>query len=151
MTAQRGANPQTCPPWTACRWRSVRPTGGKLEQYIRDYYKHSAFNMCPHQPLRMMTGEPLRIIVDPTVWSFAVHKPVPVPIHWQQEVKDQIDKDCKMVLLKVCLGAQIKKHSYFSSIGGHLRQAPTSLVLTSGQSVREKKSELPQFCTNLIK
>ena len=32
-----------------------------LKQWILDYYASSTFNTCTHQPLRMMTGEPLRL------------------------------------------------------------------------------------------
>ena len=38
---------------------------GKLEEWIRDYYKGSTFNVCEHQPLPLMEGPPVRIMVDP--------------------------------------------------------------------------------------
>ena len=36
----------------------------KLEQWLLDYYKSSTFNVCEHQKLPMMSGPPMRLIVD---------------------------------------------------------------------------------------
>ena len=37
---------------------------GKLEEWIRDNYKDSTFNVCEHQPLPLMEGPPVRIMVE---------------------------------------------------------------------------------------
>jgi hypothetical protein len=44
---------------------SVQLTDGnreQLEQLIKEHYRHSAFNVCPHQELPVMTGDPLRVL-----------------------------------------------------------------------------------------
>ena len=53
---------------------------GKLEQRIRDFYASSEFNVCEHQKLPIMSGEPRSLMVDPTVQPKAVHNPVPIPV-----------------------------------------------------------------------
>ena len=73
---------------------------GKLEAWILEHYKASAFNTCDHQPLPMMHGEPMAILVDPAVNPRAVHKPVPVPLHWHEEVKQQLESDCRLGVIK---------------------------------------------------
>jgi hypothetical protein len=46
---------------------------GKLEQYLRNLYAASAFNVREHQPLPMMSGPPLSLNIDPN----AIPKPCP--------------------------------------------------------------------------
>ena len=72
----------------------------KLKDYLLDYYKTSTFNVCNHQPLPMMSGPPLRLLVDPDAKPVAHHTPVPVPLHWQQEVKDALDQDVRLGVLE---------------------------------------------------
>lgn len=72
----------------------------RLKQYLLDYYKSSTFNTCEHQPLPMMEGPPLRLMIDPDANPTAVHTPIPVPIHWREAVKDGIDQDVKLGVLE---------------------------------------------------
>jgi len=60
----------------------------KLENMIKEHYNHSAFNVCPHHELPVMTGDPLRIVVDPRVKPYAMHKPV--PLHWKDTIREQM-------------------------------------------------------------
>ena len=53
--------------------------------------------MCQHQPLPMMDSPPMRLMVDPEATPVAHHKPLPVPLHWREEIKAGLDQD-------VCLG-----------------------------------------------
>ena len=72
----------------------------KLQQYLLDYYKLSTFNVCEHQPLPLMTGPPLRIMIDEDAEPIAVHTPIPVPIHWQDEVKAGLDRDVRLGVIE---------------------------------------------------
>ena len=54
-----------------------------IQQYILDRYKSSTFNTCEHQPLPLMTGPPMKLIIDTNATPVAHHNPVPVPLHWQ--------------------------------------------------------------------
>ena len=71
-----------------------------LKQWILDYYASSTFNTCTHQPLRMMTGEPLRLYVDPDAKPYAVHKPAIIPIHWQEQVFNDLERDVRLGVLE---------------------------------------------------
>ena len=60
----------------------------KMKQCLLDRFSASTFNKCPHQPLTIMTGPPIKIHVDPDVISSTVHSPAQVPIHWRITSKE---------------------------------------------------------------
>ena len=39
----------------------------------------------------MIEGPPMRLLINPTAEPVAVHTPIPVPIHWREEVKAALD------------------------------------------------------------
>ena len=65
-----------------------------------EHYKSSTFNTCEHQLLPMMEGPPRRLIINPTAEPVAVHTPIPVPIHWREEVKAALDKDVRLGVIE---------------------------------------------------
>lgn len=72
----------------------------KIEDWLLKYYSSSTFNVCSHQPLPAMEGPPLRLMVDSDVQPVAHHKPIPVPIHWQDDVKAGLDQDCRLGVIE---------------------------------------------------
>ena len=72
----------------------------KIENFLIKTYRDSTFNTCPHQPLPSMTGPPLRLHIDPDAIPVAHHKPIPVPIHIQDAVKDTLDQNTTMQVLE---------------------------------------------------
>ena len=48
------------PPFPATEANRIR-----LPHWLLDYYKSSTFNKCEHQPLPLMAGVPMRLMVDP--------------------------------------------------------------------------------------
>ena len=64
-----------------------------LRQFLLDHYKGSTFNTCEHQPLPMMSGPPLKLMIDPEATPFAYHSPITVPLHWRADVKAGLDRD----------------------------------------------------------
>ena len=72
----------------------------KLQQYLLDYYRSSTFNTCEHQTLPLMDGPPMRLIIDPQATPTAYHSPIPVPLHWQDEVKADLDRDVRLGVLE---------------------------------------------------
>ena len=72
----------------------------KLQTWLLNYYKSSTFNVCEHQTLPMMSGPPLRLLIDPKATPVARHKPIPIPIHWQEDVYDGLDRDCRLGVLE---------------------------------------------------
>ena len=65
-----------------------------------------AFNCCENQTLPLITNSPpMALHVDTQARPVAAHKPAPVPLHWQREVKEGLDNDVAMgVLEKVEVG-----------------------------------------------
>ncbi|GFR80773.1 enzymatic polyprotein, partial [Elysia marginata] len=93
-------NPCSClrrqlppPPPKSLPFPATEENREKLQQYLVQYYKSSPFNTCDHQPLPLMEGPPLELMVDPRAKPVAYHTPIPVPLHWQQEVKAGLDQD----------------------------------------------------------
>jgi hypothetical protein len=50
----------------------------------------------------------MSLMVDPTVQPKAVHKPVPIPVHWMQPVKAGLDRNVRLSLVyKVPVGTAV--------------------------------------------
>ena len=81
-----------------------------LKQYILDRFSSSAFNRCEQQPLPLMEqSPPLRIFMSEDAVPVAVHTPPRVPLHWTDDVKRGLDRDCKLgVLEKVPVNDPVK-------------------------------------------
>ena len=47
-----------------------------------------------------MSGPPMKIDVDQNATPDAVHTPIPVPIHWRNDVKAQLDRDVKLGVIE---------------------------------------------------
>ncbi|KAK3875650.1 hypothetical protein Pcinc_019504 [Petrolisthes cinctipes] len=71
-----------------------------MKDWLLERYA-STFNICPHQPLPAMTGPPIEIRVDPDVQPVVTRRPPNVPVHWQEEVSEQLKRD-------VALGVQTR-------------------------------------------
>ena len=71
-----------------------------LKDWILKRYASSTFNTCEHQVLPAMTGEPLRLFVDPKAKPTAVHTPSPVPIHHKKEAKAGLDRDTRLGVIE---------------------------------------------------
>ena len=64
------------------------------------YYASSTFNVCEHQPLPSMTGPPMKLMIEPDAKPVAYHTPIPVLIHWQDEVKAGLDQDDQLHVIE---------------------------------------------------
>ncbi|CAH3041519.1 unnamed protein product [Pocillopora meandrina] len=78
----------------------------KMQQWLLDYYRTSTFNTCEHQPLPLMESIPMRLMVDPQAKPVAHHNPIPVPLHWQEEVKAGLDQDVSLGVLEPVPGGE---------------------------------------------
>ena len=47
-----------------------------------------------------MHGEPLEIFLNPHAKPVAVHTPIPVPVHWQEQVKRELDRDVRLGVIE---------------------------------------------------
>ena len=88
------------PPPTSLPYPATEENRVKLEKYLLEYYKSSTFNTCQHQPLPMMTGPPLRLMIDQDAKPSAVHKPIPIPIHWQDEIYADLEQDVNLGVIE---------------------------------------------------
>ena len=81
----------------------------KLEVWIKDYFAGSAFNVCKRQAMPCTEGPPMKIHTHPDAVPVVVHKPVPVPLHYREEVRAQLRADVQRgVLRKVGPGEPVK-------------------------------------------
>ena len=71
-----------------------------LQNWLLSKFESSSFNTCPHQPLPMMEGPPLCLMIDPNAKPVAFHTPVPVPLHWQEDVKAGLDQDVQLSVIE---------------------------------------------------
>lgn len=71
-----------------------------FEEWIKRYYSASAFNTCPHQELQVMKSEPLKFAFKPDYTPRAIHKPIPIPHHWKEKVKAQLDADVALGIIE---------------------------------------------------
>ena len=72
----------------------------KLEKWLLNYYASSTFNTCEHTELPMMSGPPLRLMVNRDSEPVPHHTPIPVPIHWRDEVKAGLDRDVSLGVIE---------------------------------------------------
>lgn len=101
------SNPCTCPkrspPPQTPKTIPFKPTEAnreKLEEWLLNHYKSSTFNICEHQTLPLIPGPPLHIMIQDDAQPHTVHTPIPVPIHWQKEVKKGLDRDVKLGVIE---------------------------------------------------
>ena len=47
-----------------------------------------------------MEGPLMRLVIDPHVIPTAYHSPIPVPLHWQDEVIAGLDRDVRLGVLE---------------------------------------------------
>jgi hypothetical protein len=71
-----------------------------LELWIKEYYGDSTFNTCEHQQLPLLEGPPVWIRVVANTTPVAVHTPIAVPLHWQEKVKSNLDRDVTLGIIE---------------------------------------------------
>ena len=97
---QRGQNPPPLPTQLPDGIPATDRGVPALKQWLLEYYASSTFNTCEHQALPMMKCEPLQLHVDPDAKPVAIHKPALVPIHWQEKVFNDLERDVKIGVLE---------------------------------------------------
>ena len=65
----------------------------RMRSWLLDRYASSTFNICPHRPLQEMAGPPITIHLDENAKPRACHTAAPIPLHWQQRVKEDLIRD----------------------------------------------------------
>ena len=73
---------------------------GKMKKWLLDRYASSTFNQCPHQLLPSMDGPPVAFHVAKDAKPVQLTTPAPVPLHWQEKVKQDLDRDVNLGVLE---------------------------------------------------
>ena len=47
-----------------------------------------------------MEGDPIPIPTDPQAVPYAVHKPIPIPIHWREKVAEDLERDIALGIIE---------------------------------------------------
>ena len=93
------------PPITKPPCELVEGNREEIENFLKEHYKSSTLNTCVHQILPEMHGPPMKLMVDRTAKPVAFQKAIPVPIHFQDPVKEGLDNDeCLGVIERVPAG-----------------------------------------------
>ena len=71
-----------------------------LENWIKNYFKDSAFNQCRRQPWPMTTGKPMKIHTKPDTKPFCCKRPSTIPLHFRDQVRADIESDIKKGILE---------------------------------------------------
>ena len=88
------------PPPPALPYPATEDNREKLQQFLLNHYRASTFNVCEHQSLPLMEGPPMRLMIDSNATQTAHYSPIPVPLHWQDEVKAGLDRDVRLSVLE---------------------------------------------------
>ena len=71
-----------------------------MKRFLLNYYKSTVFNICECQPLPLLPGPPLKLHVDPSAAPVACHRLQAVPLHWQDKVQRDLERDVKLGVLE---------------------------------------------------
>ncbi|CAC5426162.1 unnamed protein product [Mytilus coruscus] len=119
-----------------------------LKEWLLDYYGATTFNVCEHQPLPLMNCEPLQLHVDPNATPVAVHKPALVPIHWQDKVYADLERDVRIGVLErlnvddTCMWANSIEAAFFQACEW------LDLCARNGITLNPKKFQFAQDTVN---
>ena len=69
----------------------------EMRAWLLERYASSAFNKCTHQPL---DGWPVEIHLVNDAISRKVSTPATIPLHWQDQVKADLDSDVALGVIK---------------------------------------------------
>ena len=68
----------------------------KMKEWLFQRYASSSFNKCSHQVFPEMAGPLIKIHFNPKGEPVFLLIPVPVALHWQEQVKKELFRDVKL-------------------------------------------------------
>ena len=97
----------TCPSRTAvpsrptklpfeCTAANIR----RMREWLLTQFATSTFNTCPHQYLPCMKGPPIEMHLDSAATPRVCHTAANVPIHWQEQVKADLERDVALGVIE---------------------------------------------------
>ena len=79
----------------------------KLEQYLQDKFRDTAFNRT--SPFPAMSMPPAYIHLNENAKPYAHHMPIPIPFHWKKEPKESLDRDVERgIIAPVLIGTPVE-------------------------------------------
>ena len=101
-TAPCGCEDRQLPPGrpTQLPFEATVENADQMKIWLLERYSASTFNKCPHRPLPAMEGPPIKFHIDPEATPVARRKPAPVPLHWQEQVEEEINRDVSLGVLE---------------------------------------------------
>ena len=78
----------------------TKDNANKMKEWLLERYASSTFNKCPHQILSAMEGPPIQFHIAPDTKPIAFRKPAPVPLHWQEQVEQDLLRDVSLGVLE---------------------------------------------------
>lgn len=101
-TATCGCPMRTTPPGRPPRlpFTPSMENRDEMKAWLVDRYSSSTLNTCPHQPLPAMSGPPMAIRVEEHTIPTVTRRPPNVPVHWQDEVAKQLDRDVALGVIE---------------------------------------------------
>ena len=83
----------------------------RLERWLVEAFASSAFNTCTHQPLQGMTGVPMKTVKKKIgVDHPRAYTPIPVPFHFKEQVKKDLDRDVRLGIIEPVPQGEIADH-----------------------------------------
>ena len=72
----------------------------ELEDWIKNYYKTSAFNLCKRQHWPETTGPPMKIHTAPDTTPTYIRKPTKIPLHFRDQIRAGLEADVKKGIIE---------------------------------------------------
>ena len=67
-------------------------------KWLLEKFSKTTFNTV--DPLTAKSGEPLKVHLKDNAVPYAVNTPIPVPHYWEKEIKEQLDNDESMGIIR---------------------------------------------------
>ena len=72
----------------------------RMEAWLKEEFKHSVFNTCPHRPLPPIEGPPLEIHISENAKPVLNTKAADIPIHFMNEVYELLMNDVALDIIE---------------------------------------------------
>ena len=72
----------------------------RMKEWLLSRFASSTFNKCPHEVLPTMEGPPIQMHIEEHARPVSLRKPAPVPLHWQEQVERDLQRDVALGVLE---------------------------------------------------
>ena len=79
---------------------AIPENNAKMRDWLLQKFASSTFNTCPHRPLQQMAGPDMEIHIDKFAKPRVYNTPVPIPLHWQDQVYKDLSRDEALTVIE---------------------------------------------------